>query len=203
MKSLLNKPSVKTFISSSVRATTAAVVAFATKPEIRKSFADHLVELTNLKNAEMLSKPAVHPQAFMLRLAVKNASEMVELYTVYSLDECSSEYLRVALEKSLVIAAEIGGITVADILNTTGPEGLALPIVTRIRIALSNTIDNEDSPVKALLEAGSAYLNDISSRSSDSSDMSALFGQDDHFSMGLGGVKQTKHYTNEELSFVK
>lgn len=196
------KPTTRAFISTTFRSTAAVLVGFATKPEVRETFAESIIKLGKLKNQEMVSRPAVDPQMLMIRMAIKNLSEMAELYTVYDLNECSSDYVRQSLETSLVVAAQIGGISVADILNTTKEDGTVPTIVTRIRIALSNSVDREDSPVNKLIQLGDQYVRNISEQTVPE-DMEKVFGQNEHYNLGLGGITLAKPYTNDDLPFVK
>ena len=70
------KPTTRAFISTTFRSTAAVLVGFATKPEVRETLAESVIELGKLKNQEMVSRPAVDPQMLMIRTAIKNLSEM-------------------------------------------------------------------------------------------------------------------------------
>lgn len=199
MNRFLTNPAVKSFVSRSIRATVALGVSFATNEEFRKSVSDKMIQATLEANKDIYKTQIVNPQLFAIRLAVRNVANMIEMYTVYDLDEVSNPLIRSQLEMTLNLTAQATGLSVADILNLKDEQGYTPILCTRIQMAFANTFEQEDSAVSKLFKAcGEYYANIMEAGSPSSEQLENLMNP--RFDFSHAGLRLKHDYTDAEVS---
>ena len=199
MKRLLTNPAVKSFVSRSIRATVALGVSFATDETFRKSVSDKMIQATLAANKDIYKTQIVNPRLFAIRLSIRNFANMVEMYTIYDLDEVSDPLIRSHLESTLNLTALATGLSVAEILNLKDEKGYTPILCTRIQMAFADTFNNEDSSVSKLFKAcGEYYANIMEAGAPSEEQLANLFNTRYEFS--LEGLRLKQDYTDAEVS---
>lgn len=199
MKRLLTNPAVKSFVSRSIRSTVALGVTFATNEEFRKAVSDKMITATLEANKQMYKTQIINPQLFAVRMAVRNISNMVEMYTVYDLDEITDPLIRGQLEITLNLTSLATGLSIAEILNLKDKEGYTPILCTRVQMAFANTFDQEDSAVSKLFKAcGEYYANIMEAGSPSKEQMENLMNP--RYDFSYAGLRLNHEYTDAEVS---
>jgi len=193
------KPAIKSFISRSIRATVALGVTFATDENFRKSVSDKMINATLNANKEMYKTQIVNPQLFAVRVAVRNLANIVEMYTIYDLDEVTDPLIRTQLEMTLNLTAQATGLSIAEILNLKDEEGYTPILCTRIQMAFANQFEQEDSAVNKLFKAcGEYYANIMEAGSPSAEQMENLMNP--RYDFSYSGLRLKHDYTDAEVS---
>lgn len=193
------KPAIKSFISRSIRATVALGVTFATDEDFRKSVSDKVINATLDANKEIYKTQIVNPRLFAIRIVVRNLANIVEMYTIYDLDEVTDPLIRTQLEMTLNLTAQATGLSVAEILNLKDEEGYTPILCTRIQMAFANQFEQENSAVIKLFEACNEYCNNITEASSPSPEqMENLMNP--RYDFSYAGLRLKHDYTDAEVS---
>lgn len=196
----MKKSDIKAYMINSLKASVAITIAMAMDKELRDTVSDKVINLALDKNKEIYKAPIVHPVAFMVRIAVRNTAEAIEMHTIYDLDECTSKQVRLTLEACLNIAAKGTKQSVADVLNITNDDGSVPTICNRIMLAYAHSVDAEDSPVRIILEKAMAYFQNIGESSAPSeSDLEGLFANKRYVMEG-GKLSLVTPFTANDVS---
>ena len=193
------KSTIKSFISLSIRSTVALGVTFATDKEFRKSVSDKMINATLAANKEIYKTQIVNPTLFAIRLGVRNIANMVEMYTVYDLDEVSNPLIRSQLEMSLNLTSQATGLSITEILNLKDEEGCTPILCTRIQMAFENQFEQEDSAVNKLLKACGEYYANIMKAGAPSEDQLENL-VNTRFEQSHKGLRLKHDYTDAEVS---
>jgi len=193
------KPAIKSFISLSVRSTVALGVTFATDEDFRKSVSDKLINATLAANKEIYKTQIVNPQLFAIRLAVRNLSNIIEMYIVYDLDEVTDPLIRTQLEMTLNLTSQATGLSIAEILNLKDEEGYTPILCTRIQMAFANQFEQENSAVNKLFKACGEYYANILKAGSPSEDQIENL-MNPRYELSHSGLRLKHDYTDAEVS---
>ena len=131
------------------------------RPEIRNKFKDDVKELTVIKNEE-IKKPFTSLIGFTLTTSLRSAADFVEINTVTDLSQCTNEYTKKSLEKSLQLCSLITGKSISDIMNTREFEKENISICRRINWTLSNHSLKEGSAFQTASVLVLKYFNEFS-----------------------------------------
>ena len=193
------KSAIKSFISLSIRSTVALGVTFATDKEFRKSVSDKMINATLAANKEIYKTQIVNPHLFAIRLSVRNLANIVEMYTIYDLDEVTDPLVRTQLEMSLNLTSKATGLSIAEILNLKDEEGCTPILCTRIQMAFENQFEQEDSAVNKLLKAcGEYYANIVKAGAPSEDQLENLVNT--RFEQSHKGLRLKHDYTDAEVS---
>lgn len=193
------KSAIKSFISLSIRSTVALGVTFATDKEFRKSVSDKMINSTLAANKEIYKTQIVNPYLFAIRLSVRNLANIVEMYTIYDLDEVTDPLIRTQLEMTLNLTSQATGLSIAEILNLKDEEGYTPILCTRIQMAFANQFEQEDSAVNKLFKAcGEYYANILKAGAPSEDQLENLMNPRYEFSRT--GLRLKYDYTNAEVS---
>ena len=193
------KLAIKSFISLSIRSTVALGVTFATDKEFRKSVSDKMINSTLAANKEIYKTQIVNPHLFAIRLSVRNLANIVEMYTIYDLDEVTDPLIRTQLEMTLNLTSQATGLSIAEILNLKDEEGYTPILCTRIQMAFANQFEQEDSAVNKLFKAcGEYYVNIVKAGAPSEDQLENLVNP--RFEHSRAGLRLKHDYTNAEVS---
>lgn len=193
------KSAIKSFISLSIRSTVALGVTFATDKEFRKSVSDKMINATLAANKEIYKTQIVNPHLFAIRLSVRNLTNIVEMYTIYDLDEVTDPLIRTQLEMTLNLTSQATGLSIAEILNLKDEEGYTPILCTRIQMAFANQFEQEDSAVNKLFKAcGEYYANILKAGAPSEDQLENLMNPRYEFSHT--GLRLKHDYTDAEVS---
>lgn len=194
----------KQHIVSSVRASVALAAAIVTNEELQKEFSDYLINLTLEKNKELYKGPIVSPVGFIVRTVARNIADVVELATIYDLEECSSPIQQQTLIGAINLTSTATGLSFNEILNIRyDNEMKTLPTINnRIMLALDRSIDNSDSVVKQTIQAFMAKVSPIAEATDASEELQeALLAKSSRYKCGHSGqVILLTDFTSEEVS---
>lgn len=193
------KPTIKSFISRSIRATVALGVTFANDKEFRKSVSDKMINSTLAANKEIYKTQIVNPHLFAIRLSVRNLANIVEMYTIYDLDEVTDPLIRTQLEMTLNLTSQATGLSIAEILNLKDEEGYTPILCTRIQMAFANQFEQEDSAVNKLLKACGEYYANIMKAGAPSEDQLENL-VNPRYEFSHKGLRLKHDYTDVEVS---
>ena len=193
------KSAIKSFISLSIRSTVALGVTFATDKEFRKSVSDKMINATLAANKEIYKTQIVNPHLFAIRLSVRNLANLVEMYTVYDLDEVTDPLIRTQLEMSLNLTSQATGLSIAEILNLKDEEGYTPILCTRIQMAFANQFEQEDSAVNKLLKACGEYYANIMKAGAPSEDQLENL-MNPRYDFNHSGLRLKHDYTDADVS---
>lgn len=193
------KSAIKSFISLSIRSTVALGVTFATDKEFRKSVSDKMINSTLAANKEIYKTQIVNPHLFAIRLSVRNLANIVEMYTVYDLDEVTDPLIRTQLEMTLNLTSQATGLSIAEILNLKDEEGYTPILCTRIQMAFANQFEQEDSAVNKLLKACGEYYANIMKAGAPSEDQLENL-TNPRYEFSHTGLRLKHDYTDAEVS---
>ena len=193
------KSAIKSFISLSIRSTVALGVTFATDKEFRKSVSDKIIAATLTTNKEIYKTQIVNPHLFAVRLAVRNFANVVEMYTIYDLDEVTDPFIRTQLEMTLNLTSQATGLSIAEILNLKDEEGYTPILCTRIQMAFANQFEQEDSAVNKLFKAcGEYYANILKAGAPSEDQLENLVNP--RYDFSHSGLRLKHDYTDAEVS---
>ena len=193
------KSAIKSFISLSIRSTVALGVTFATDKEFRKSVSDKMINATLAANKEIYKTQIVNPRLFAIRLSVRNLANIVEMYTIYDLDEVTDPLIRTQLEMTLNLTSQATGLSIAEILNIKDEEGYTPILCTRIQMAFANQFEQEDSAVNKLFKAcGEYYANIMKAGAPSEEQLENLMNP--RYDFSYSGLRLKHDYTNAEVS---
>lgn len=194
----------KQHIVSSVRASVALAAAIVTNEELQKEFSDYLINLTLEKNKELYKGPIVSPVGFIVRTVARNIADVVELATIYDLEECSSPIQQQTLIGAINLTSTATGLSFNEILNIRYDDELqTLPTINnRIMLALDRSVDNSDSVVKQTIQAFMAKVSPIAEATDASEELQeALLAKSSRYKCGHSGqVILLTDFTSEEVS---
>lgn len=193
------KSAIKSFISLSIRSTVALGVTFATDKEFRKSVSDKMINSTLAANKEIYKTQIVNPHLFAIRLSVRNLANIVEMYTVYDLDEVTDPLIRTQLEMTLNLTSQATGLSIAEILNLKDEEGYTPILCTRIQMAFANQFEQEDSAVNKLFKACGEYYANIMKAGAPSEDQLENL-RNPRYEFSHTGLRLKHDYTDAEVS---
>lgn len=193
------KSAIKSFISLSIRSTVALGVTFATDKEFRKSVSDKMINSTLAANKEIYKTQIVNPHLFAIRLSVRNLANIVEMYTVYDLDEVTDPLIRTQLEMTLNLTSQATGLSIAEILNLKDEEGYTPILCTRIQMAFANQFEQEDSAVNKLFKACGEYYANIMKAGAPSEDQLENL-TNPRYEFSHTGLRLKHDYTDAEVS---
>lgn len=194
----------KQYLVSSVRASVALAAAIMTNEELQKEFSDYLINLTLEKNKELYKGPIVSPVGFIVRTVARNIADVVELATIYDLEECSSPLQQQTLIGAINLTSTATGLSFNEILNIRYNDELqSLPTINnRIMLALDRSIDKSDSVVKQTIQAFMAKVSPIAEATDASEELQeALTSKSSRYKYGHSGVVLLlTDFTPEEVS---
>lgn len=194
----------KQYLVSSVRASVALAAAIVTNEQLQKEFSDHLINLTLEKNKELYKGPIVSPVGFIVRTVARNIADVVELATIYDLEECSSPLQQQTLIGAINLTSTVTGLSFNEILNIRYNDELqSLPTINnRIMLALDRSIDNSDSVVKQAIRAFMEKVTPIAEATDASEELQeALLAKSSRYKCGHSGqVILLTDFTSEEVS---
>lgn len=193
---IFNKESVINY----AKASAAMAIVFATNKDIRDKFSDKIIAVSLETNKETFKRPIINPVSFSILRLLKSLHDLVELNTVYDMDEITSSDVRNNLIISLNLTSDMTGLSVASILNISDEEGFAIPISKRICIALANSLTEEGSPSYAVYNEVLKYFTNIGQACQPTEEqLSCLTGLNYEYQVN-GKVKQTTMYTDASVS---
>lgn len=194
----------KQHIVSSVRASVALAAAIVTNEQLQKEFSDYLINLTLEKNKELYKGPIISPVGFIARTVARNIADVVELATIYDLEECSSPLQQQTLIGAINLTSTATGLSFNEILNIRYNNELqSLPTINnRIMLALDRSIDNSDSVVKQAIRAFMSKVSTIAEATDASEELQeALTAKSSRYKCGHSGqVILLTDFTSEEVS---
>ena len=193
------KSAIKSFISLSIRSTVALGVTFATDKEFRKSVSDKIIAATLTTNKEIYKTQIVNPHLFAIRLSVRNLANIVEMYTIYDLDEVTDPLIRTQLEMTLNLTSQATGLSIAEILNLKDEEGYTPILYTRIHMAFASQFEQEDSAVNKLFKAcGEYYANIMKAGAPSEEQLENLMNP--RYDFSHSGLRLKHDYTDADVS---
>lgn len=193
----------KQHIVSSVRASVALAAAIVTNEQLQKEFSDHLINLTLEKNKELYKGPIVSPVGFIVRTVARNIADVVELATIYDLEECSSPLQQQTLIGAINLTSTATGLSFNEILNIRYNDELqSLPTINnRILLALDRSIDKSDSVVKQTIQAFMAKVSHIAEATDASEEIQeSLTAKSSRYKYDHSVVLLLTDFTSEEVS---
>lgn len=194
----------KQYLVSSVRASVALAAAIMTNEELQKEFSDYLINLTLEKNKELYKGPIISPVGFIARTVARNIADVVELATIYDLEECSSPIQQQTLIGAINLTSTATGLSFNEILNIRYNDELqSLPTINnRILLALDRSISKSDSVVKQTIQAFIAKVSHIAEATDASEEIQeSLTAKSSRYKYGhSGAVLLLTDFTPEEVS---
>lgn len=194
----------KQYLVSSVRASVALAAAIVTNEQLQKEFSDYLINLTLEKNKELYKGPIISPLGFVARAVARNIADVVELATIYDLEECSSPIQQQTLIGAINLTSTATGLSFNEILNIRyDNEMKTLPTINnRIMLALDRSVDKSDSVVKQTLQAFMSKVSTIAEATDASEELQeALLAKSSRYKCGhSGAVLLLTDFTPEEVS---
>ena len=153
----------KQHLISSLRASVAFTASVVSNEQLQKEFSDYIINLTLEKNKELYKGPIVSPIGFVVRTVARQIADVVELATIYDLEECSTPIQQQTLIGAINLTSTATGLSFSEILNLRYQDGLeSLPTINnRIMLALDRSIDSSDSVVKQAIRAFMAKVSPV------------------------------------------
>ena len=193
------KQSIKTLISRHIRATVALGVTFATDEDFRNAVSNKIINSTLAANKEIYKTQIVNPHLFAIRLSVRNLANIVEMYTIYDLDEVTDPLIRTQLEMTLNLTSQATGLSIAEILNLKDEEGYTPILYTRIQMAFANQFEQENSAVNKLIKACKEYCTNIVEAGSLSAEQVEDL-MNPRYDFSYSGIRLKHDYTDADVS---
>lgn len=194
----------KQYLVSSVRASVALAAAIVTNEQLQKEFSDCVINLTLEKNKELYKGPIISPVGFIARTVARNIADVVELATIYDLEECSSPIQQQTLIGAINLTSTATGLSFNEILNIRYNDELqSLPTINnRILLALDRSIDKSDSVVKQTIQAFMAKVSHIAEATDASEEIQeSLTAKSSRYKYDHNGVVLLlTDFTSEEVS---
>ena len=194
----------KQHLVSSVRASVALAATLVSNEQLQKEFSDYIINLSLEKNKELYKGPIVSPVGFVIRSVAKQLADMVEIATVYDLEECTNPINQQTLIGAINLTSTATGLSFNEILNIRyDNETQSLPTINnRIMLALDRSIDKPDSVVKQVIGAFMAKVTPIAEAvDATESVAEAMQAKSSRYRFGhSGAVHLLTEFTSAEVS---